>query len=68
MKIQSGGPSWSALLGRRDSRTANLSAANVSIPGPFETLDQLKAKFTTLGLNSTDLVSLSGIQTISLLF
>nr|ABG46370.1 rubber peroxidase 1 [Hevea brasiliensis] len=59
-----GGPTWTNLLGRRDSLTASRSQANLSIPGPFETLDQLKSKFTAVGLNNnTDLVALSGAHT-----
>ncbi|KAJ6316615.1 hypothetical protein OIU78_019823 [Salix suchowensis] len=43
---QSGGPSWSALLGRRDSLTANQAGANSSLPSPFEGLTNITAKFT----------------------
>ena len=60
MFIQAGGPSWKVLLGRRDSTTANRTAAGVFLPGPSELLDSLKAKFLAVGLNTTDLVSLSG--------
>jgi len=58
---QGGGPSWPIPLGRRDSLTANLTLANQNLPGPFSTLDQLKASFRVQGLNTTDLVTLSGI-------
>lgn len=57
-----GGPSWRVLYGRRDSRTANRSGAD-ELPSPFENLDQLKRKFEVVGLNSTDLVALSGAHT-----
>ena len=60
MFIQAGGPSWKVLLGRRDRTTANRTAAGVFLPGPSELLDALKAKFLAVGLNTTDLVSLSG--------
>ena len=60
MFIQARGPSWKVLLGRRDSTTANRTAAGVFLPGPSELLDALKAKFLAVGLNTTDLVSLSG--------
>ncbi|GLU19468.1 hypothetical protein SLE2022_357180 [Rubroshorea leprosula] len=60
-----GGPSWPVLLGRRDSRTANRRAADEFLPGPTETLEELKSKFFAVGLNtSTDLVALSGGHTI----
>ncbi|KAJ8760094.1 hypothetical protein K2173_010950 [Erythroxylum novogranatense] len=60
----SGGPSWTNLLGRRDSRNASRALANLTIPAPFETLDILRTKFTNVGLNNnTDLVALSGAHT-----
>lgn len=58
--LQNGGPTWEVQLGRRDSRTAN-RAGTTAIPSPFETLDQIAKKFTDAGLDSTDLVALSGI-------
>ena len=60
MFIQAGGHPWTVLLGRRDSTTANRTAASVFLSAPTETLDELKAKFNVVGLNTTDLVSLSG--------
>ncbi|EEF27512.1 Peroxidase 22 precursor, putative, partial [Ricinus communis] len=60
----SGGPSWTNQLGRRDARTASRAQANLSLPSPFETLDQLKQKFLDVGLNdNVDLVALSGGHT-----
>lgn len=58
-----GGPSWSVLLGRRDSRTANQAGANSSIPTPFESLNNITSKFSAVGLSTTDLVALSGAHT-----
>ncbi|KAA8516980.1 hypothetical protein F0562_017202 [Nyssa sinensis] len=58
-----GGPSWSVLLGRRDSRTANQAGANTSIPSPFEGLSSITSKFSAVGLNTNDLVALSGAHT-----
>jgi len=60
MKLQSGGPYWTVLLGRRDSLTANQGLANTSIPSPFESYANLTSKFFVLGLDITDLVTLSG--------
>ncbi|XP_057992678.1 peroxidase 15-like [Hevea brasiliensis] len=49
------------LLRRRDSLTANRTQANINLPSPFASLDELKANFTAVGLNTTtDLVVLSG--------
>jgi peroxidase len=59
--IQADGPDWKVPLGRRDSLTANQSLANQNLPAPFNSLDQLKAAFAAQGLNSTDLVALSGM-------
>lgn len=59
VNFQDGGPTWDVQFGRRDSRTANLAGTN-QIPGPFETLQQISDKFSAKGLDSTDLVALSG--------
>ncbi|CAL5084756.1 unnamed protein product [Urochloa decumbens] len=59
-----GGPSWTMLLGRRDSATASLSLANTDIPAPNSSLSQLIAAFNKKNLNPTDMVALSGAHTI----
>ncbi|KAJ1420918.1 Secretory peroxidase [Sesbania bispinosa] len=58
-----GGPSWPVPLGRRDGLTANRTLANQNLPAPFFNLDQLKAVFAAQGLNTLDLVTLSGAHT-----
>ncbi|CAJ1962924.1 unnamed protein product [Sphenostylis stenocarpa] len=58
-----GGPYLKFPLGRRDSLTANLTLANQNLPAPFFNLTQLKASFAAQGLNTTDLVTLSGAHT-----
>ncbi|XP_071706923.1 peroxidase N-like [Rutidosis leptorrhynchoides] len=60
----SGGPSWKVLLGRRDGLVANQSGANTMLPAPFESVDAITLKFQAVGLNLTDVVSLSGAHTI----
>ncbi|WCJ32421.1 Peroxidase superfamily protein [Euphorbia peplus] len=62
--LLSGGPSWKVLLGRRDGLIANQTLANQALPSPFEGLDAIINKFVALGLNITDVVSLSGGHTI----
>ncbi|KAK3027142.1 hypothetical protein RJ639_041243 [Escallonia herrerae] len=57
-----GGPSWDVLMGRRDGKTANRAGAN-NLPSPFDALEINLKKFTDLGLDSTDLVALSGAHT-----
>ncbi|KAL9458906.1 hypothetical protein AB3S75_007735 [Citrus x aurantiifolia] len=60
----SGGPSWTNLLGRRDSRTANRTLANENLPGPNNSLERLRDRFRNVGLNDNfDLVALSGAHT-----
>ncbi|KAI3713063.1 hypothetical protein L1987_71634 [Smallanthus sonchifolius] len=56
----SGGRYWPLALGRRDGLAANITAANTQIPSPFESLDDIIAKFTAKGLNLKDVVALSG--------
>ncbi|XP_054806001.1 peroxidase A2-like [Prosopis cineraria] len=57
------GKGWKVPLGRRDSTTANRTLANENLPGPGSTLDELKSAFAVQGLNTTDLVALSGAHT-----
>ncbi|KAK7246129.1 hypothetical protein RIF29_40988 [Crotalaria pallida] len=62
--VLSGGPDWQVPLGRRDSLTANQTLANQNLPAPTFNLTQLKSAFSNQGLNTTDLVALSGAHTI----
>ncbi|KAG0492748.1 hypothetical protein HPP92_005886 [Vanilla planifolia] len=62
--LLSGGPTWPVLLGRRDGLVSNQSGANSGLPSPFDSVDQIIAKFNAVGLNTTDVVSLSGGHTI----
>lgn len=64
--LQLGGPSWAVPLGRRDARTASLSAANNEIPPPFADLPTLISMFAVKGLSARDLTVLSGGHTIGL--
>jgi len=45
--------------GRRDGRISQASEAN-NLPSPFESVPVLKQKFAAKGLNTQDLVVLSG--------
>ena len=47
-------------MGRRDSTTANRTAAGIFLPGPTLPLDVIITMFSTMGLDTTDLVALSG--------
>ena len=58
--MQSGGPSWQVEVGRKDSRTANLQAANTNLPAPTSGVATLVQKFTNVGLSAKDMVALSG--------
>ncbi|CAL5389976.1 unnamed protein product [Camellia sinensis] len=55
-----GGPTWMVQLGRRDSTTASQSEANTDIPSPLMDLPQLIENFKNKGLDTKDLVALSG--------
>ncbi|PNX88445.1 peroxidase, partial [Trifolium pratense] len=64
--VLTGGPGWWVPLGRRDSLTANQTAANINLPGPNFNLTQLKKAFADQGLNTVDLVALSGKYTCNI--
>ncbi|KAG7597030.1 hem peroxidase [Arabidopsis suecica] len=60
-----GGPKWVVKVGRRDSTTAFKALANSGeLPGFKDNLDQLSGLFSKKGLNTRDLVALSGAHTI----
>lgn len=60
-----GGPFWKVKVGRRDSRTANFTAANTGvIPAPTSNLTNLISTFKAQGLSAKDMVALSGAHTI----
>ncbi|EYU46002.1 hypothetical protein ABFS82_04G082400 [Erythranthe guttata] len=60
-----GGPEWDVKVGRRDSKTASLAAANSGvIPPPTSTLNNLVNRFQARGLSTKDMVALSGAHTI----
>ncbi|XP_059281447.1 peroxidase N-like [Lycium ferocissimum] len=64
--LLSGGPFWKVLLGRRDGLAANFSGSSTALPAPFDPLNTIISKFKAVGLNITDVVSLSGSHTIGL--
>jgi peroxidase len=62
--VELGGPSWTVMLGRRDSTTASLSGANTNIPPPTSNLTSLISLFQAQGLSTKEMVALSGGHTI----
>ncbi|MED6123800.1 Cationic peroxidase 2 [Stylosanthes scabra] len=60
--VLSGGASWQVPTGRRDGLVS--SAFDVKLPGPGDSVDVQKHKFSALGLNTKDLVTLVGGHTI----
>jgi peroxidase len=58
--MQLGGPSWTVLLGRRDSTTASKTNAENDLPSPFFDLQNLTTSFANKQLSVTDMVALSG--------
>ncbi|WOG95574.1 hypothetical protein DCAR_0414899 [Daucus carota subsp. sativus] len=61
--LLSGGPNWKVFLGRRDGLVANQTGANSNLAGPTETIQYILTKFTNVGLDLIDVVSLSGFVT-----
>ncbi|KAK2393207.1 Peroxidase superfamily protein [Trifolium repens] len=61
--VLSGGLSWQVPTGRRDGRVSQASDVN-NLPGPSDSVDVQKQKFTAKGLNTQDLVTLVGGHTI----
>ena len=59
--VQLGGPSWDVKLGRRDSKTTSISAANRGLPPFTSKLSDLISRFQALGLSTKDMVALSGM-------
>ncbi|KAK3024369.1 hypothetical protein RJ639_043273 [Escallonia herrerae] len=59
-----GGPTWTVQLGRRDSTTASLSAANSDLPSFAQDLPDLTSVFTSKGFTVEEMVALSGAHTI----
>ncbi|KAK3132971.1 hypothetical protein QOZ80_6AG0530230 [Eleusine coracana subsp. coracana] len=47
-----GGPAWNVPLGRKDSRAANVSAADAYLSSPHANLTELLNKFATHGLDA----------------
>ncbi|GMH15228.1 hypothetical protein Nepgr_017069 [Nepenthes gracilis] len=58
-----GGPSWTVQLGRRDSTTANFTAANTDLPSPFLNLSGLMAAFRKKNFTAEEMVTASGAHT-----
>ncbi|KAL2613424.1 hypothetical protein R1flu_025116 [Riccia fluitans] len=61
--VKAGGPTWTVELGRYDSLTASKENAEAFLPSPFSDVPTLNTKFADVGLNETDLVTLSGGHT-----
>lgn len=59
-----GGRTWPVVLGRRDSTTASLSAANSDLPSPFLDLPQLITEFGNKGFSPEEMVALTGAHEI----
>jgi peroxidase len=64
INYQLGGPSWTVMLGRRDSTTASKSGANNNIPPPTSSLSNLISLFQAQGLSTKEMVALSGNNNI----
>ncbi|XP_026397446.1 peroxidase 27-like [Papaver somniferum] len=60
------GPWWNVPTGRRDGRVSTIGDAFIHLPPPFFNVTQLKASFSSKGLNAKDLAVLSGGHTIGI--
>ncbi|KAI8016704.1 Peroxidase 40 [Camellia lanceoleosa] len=58
------GPGWEVQMGRRDSLTASITAANKNIPGPNSSVATLVTKFQNVDFTLNDMVALSGAHTM----
>lgn len=59
----SGGPPYTVLLGRRDSRTASRALAAQNLPFANFSVSELAANFANVGLSTAEMVVLSGGHT-----
>ncbi|GAB2221435.1 hypothetical protein Droror1_Dr00012613 [Drosera rotundifolia] len=57
---------WPVFTGRRDGTVSKASEALANLPSPFADLSTLKQNFSTKGLDTIDLVVLSGAHTIGI--
>ncbi|KAE8705395.1 Peroxidase 39 [Hibiscus syriacus] len=64
--VTAGGPSWQVPTGRRDGVISNVTEANNNIPAPFSNFTTLLRLFNNQGLDTNDLVLLSGAHTIGI--
>ncbi|KAJ3681272.1 hypothetical protein LUZ60_015761 [Juncus effusus] len=60
----SGGPSFTVELGRYDGLVSKATLVNGHLPAPENHLDDLITLFSENGLNTTDLIALSGAHTV----
>lgn len=60
--MQSGGPYWSVLKGRKDGKISKASETN--LPAPTFNVSQLIQTFANRGLEVKDLIALSGAHTL----
>ncbi|MQM13268.1 hypothetical protein Taro_046189 [Colocasia esculenta] len=61
--VLTGGPSWAVRTGRRDGLVSS-GSDTANLPAFTDSIDILKSKFLDKGLNTQDLVTLSGGHTI----
>ncbi|XP_047334726.1 peroxidase 3-like [Impatiens glandulifera] len=64
--VVTGGPSWKVPTGRRDGLISSVVEASNNIPAFFDNITTLQNDFANKGLDSKDLVVLSGAHTIGI--
>lgn len=68
VSVQFRRPAWRVLTGRRDGRVSNVSEPLAFLPPPFADFNRLQQMFNAKGLDTTDLVALSGKYLIHVVF
>lgn len=60
LKLQSGGPFFPVLTGRKDSLASYFDEANEQIPSPDSNVTEMLSLFSQRGFNEKEIVSLLG--------
>lgn len=62
--VQMGGPSWTVVLGRKDGLNSTEGSVAGHLPGADMDVKKLMGIFSSIGLSTQDLVTLSGTNAL----
>lgn len=65
MIMQAGGPSYAVELGRLDGLSSTAASVDGKLPHPSFDLNQLNSLFAANRLNQTDMIALSGTNSVT---